>query len=103
METTVTGRHVPVTDELRRLIDRKLAKLSRLLNDSVVSAHVILSDGPRQHAVEVVLHVRDDRVLRGECDGDTWSQALVGAVEKVDQQAHTLKGKWGDRRRRAAP
>ena len=54
MKTTVTGRHVDITTELRELIERKL-----------------------------------ERLMNGI------------AVDKVNQQAHALKGKWETRRRRA--
>ena len=57
MKTTVTGRHVDITTELRELIERKLERLERLMNGI--------------------------------------------AVDKVNQQAHALKGKWETRRRRA--
>ena len=101
MKTTVTGRHVEITSEPRELIERKLEKLERLLNDSAVSAQVILS---REHATctaEVVLHARGDHMLHGEVESQTWARAVGIAVDKVDQQAHTLKGKWETRRRRA--
>ena len=101
MKTTVTGRHVEITPELRALILRKLEKIKRILNDSAVSAQVILS---REHAActaEVVLHARGDHMLHGEGESSTWARAVGIAVDKVDQQAHTLKGKWETRRRRA--
>ena len=101
MKTTVTGRHVEVTDELRELIDRKLDKLERLLNDSAVSAQVILSREHASYAAEIVLHARGDHILRGEGESTTWPRAIGVATDKVDQQAHTLKGKWESRRRRA--
>lgn len=103
MKTTVTGRHVDVTPDLHRVIRTKLDKVERVLNDSGVSAQVILSDGRHECVTEVVVHARGDHQLRGEGRGRTWSQAIAGAVDKVDQQAHTLKGKWETRRRRATP
>ena len=38
MRLELTGRHVDITPGLRRLVEGKLAKLERLLNDSAVSA-----------------------------------------------------------------
>ena len=99
MKTSVTGRHVEVTPDIRRIIDQKLSKLERLLNDNAVSAQVVLSQSHHQHIAEVVLHVRGDHILHGEDEGAQWSQAIGGAVDKVNQQAHTLKGKWGSRHR----
>ncbi len=34
MRLELTGRHVDITPALRRLVDRKLARLERVLNDS---------------------------------------------------------------------
>ena len=101
MRTTVTGRHVEVTPELRTLILRKLEPLERRLSDSAVSVQVVLSRPHRDCTAEVVLHARGDHMMHGEGQGSTWAQAVRLAVDKVDQQAQTLKGKWQGRRRRA--
>ena len=101
MKTTVTGRHVEIPSALHELILHKLKKLERILNDSAVSAQVILSREHTSCTAEVVLHARGDHMLRGEGESSTWAQAVGIAVDKVDQQAHTLKGKWQTRRRRA--
>ncbi|MBW8713466.1 MAG: HPF/RaiA family ribosome-associated protein, partial [Acidobacteria bacterium] len=42
MRLDITGRHVTITAPLRQLIDKRLAKLLRVLNDSVVTVNVIL-------------------------------------------------------------
>ena len=101
MKTTVTGRHVEISTELRELILRKLEKLERVLSDSAVSAQVIFRREHDTCAAEVVLHARGDHMLHGEGESPTWAKAVGIAVDKVDQQAHTLKGKWETRRRRA--
>lgn len=101
MKSIVTGRHVVVTPRLRQIIEQKLAKLDRLLNDKVVSIQVVLAQERRSRSAEVVLHARGDHVLHGLGEGNAWTQAIGGAVDKVAQQAHTLKGKWDKRRRRA--
>ena len=102
MKTSVTGRHVEVTPDIRRIIDQKLQKLERVLNDSLVSVQIVLSQGHQhKYVAEVVLHARGDHILHGEDEATQWSQAIGGAVEKVTQQAHTLKGKWDNRHRPA--
>jgi putative sigma-54 modulation protein len=100
MRVEVTGRHVTITPPLRQLITRRLTKLERLLNDSAVSAQVVLSKEKFRVQAEVIVHVRGDHLLRGQGDGTGWPVAVRDAVAKVEQQAQTLKGKWGDRRRR---
>ena len=93
MKRSVTGRHVEVTPAIRHIIDQKL------VNDNAISVQVVLSRGHHQYCAEVVLHVRGDHMLHGENEGDQWSQAIGGAVDKINQQAHTLKGKWSTRHR----
>jgi putative sigma-54 modulation protein len=86
MRLDITGRHVDITPPLRQLIDKRLAKLGRLLNDSVISAQVILTKEKYRHRSEIILHARGDHMMRG-----------LG-----EQQAQKLKSKWDSRRRRGA-
>jgi len=99
MRLDITGRHVEITAQLRQLIDRRLAKFSRLLNDSAISASVILTKEKYRHLAEIVIHARGDHMMRGIGQGTTWPLALKLAGDKIEQQAHTLKGKWAKRKR----
>lgn len=103
MRLVLTGRHVEISPGLRRLVTRKLARLERLLQGSIVSAQVTLTLEKQRHVAELTLHARGDHVLNGRVAGATWSAALGAAVEKIQRQAATLKGKWDGRKRRAAP
>lgn len=106
MRVDVTGRHVPITAPLRLLIDKRLEKLERVLNDNVISAHVILTREKYRHRTEIVIHAREDHVLRGLGEGNSWPFSIREAAAKIEQQAETLKGKWArrnGRRRKTAP
>lgn len=102
MRLDITGRHVEVTDPLRQLIDRRLAKLARLLNDSAISANVILTKEKYRHLAEIVIHARGDHTLRGIGQGTSWALSLRQAAQKIEQQAQTLKSKWAMRKRQAS-
>ena len=99
MRVELTGRHVEITAPLRQLIDRRLAKLERLLNDSVVSAQVILTREKYRHLSEVVIHARGDHILRGTGQGNNWPLSMRQAAQKIEQQAQKLKGKWTEGKR----
>lgn len=99
MRVDVTGRHVEITPPLRTLIDKRLAKLERLLNDNVVSAQVILTREKYRHRTEMVIHARGDHMMRGLGEGNAWPISLRQAAQKVEQQAQTLKSKWAERKR----
>jgi ribosome hibernation promoting factor len=102
MRLELTGRHVEITAPLRQLIDRRLAKLGRVLNDSAISAQVILTREKYRHLSELVIHARGDHILRGTGEGNNWPLSLRQASGKIEQQAHKLKGKWSERKRRGA-
>ena len=99
MRVDVTGRHVEITSPLRLLLEQRLAKLERLLNDNAISAHVILTKEKYRHRTEIVVHARGDHVMRGLGEGNAWPISMRQAAEKLEQQAQTLKGKWTEGKR----
>ncbi len=101
MRLELTGRHVDITPTLRRLVDTKLAKLERMLNDSVVSAQAVLTREKHRHRTDITLHARGEKFLHGVGDSGTWEASVSAAIEKITQQAHKIKGKWQERKRRA--
>jgi len=100
MRLELTGRHVDITPTLRRLVDTKLAKLERALNDSAVSAHAVLTREKHRHRADITLHARGEKFLHGVGDSGSWEQSLSVAIDKITQQAHKIKGKWQERKRR---
>jgi putative sigma-54 modulation protein len=101
MRLSLTGRHVEVTPSLRQLVTRRLARVERVLNDSVVSAAVVLAIEKRVHNVEITIHARGDHMITGKGAGYGWPQAFSPAVEKVMQQVNKVKEKWVERKRHA--
>jgi putative sigma-54 modulation protein len=101
MRLEITGRHVEVTAPLRQLIDRRLARLGRVLNDAAVSAQVVLTKEKYRHLTEIVIHARGDHTMRGTGEGNAWPVSMRQAAERIEQQAHKLKGKWNGRKRGA--
>jgi putative sigma-54 modulation protein len=102
MRLDITGRHVAITPAIRELIDKRLVRLGRLLNDSAISAQVILTKEKYRHLTEIVVHARGDRMLRGQGEGTGWPASLRQSSEKIEQQAQKVKGKWAERKRKGA-
>ena len=102
MRLEITGRHVDITPDIRELIDKRLVRLGRLLNDSVISAQVILTKEKYRHRTEIVVHARGDRLLRGRGEGTGWPASLRQSSEKIEQQAQKVKGKWAERKRKGS-
>jgi putative sigma-54 modulation protein len=102
MRLELTGRHVDITPTLRRLVEAKLAKLERLLNDSAVSAQVVLTREKHRHRADITLHARGEKFLHGVGTTSSWEESLANAIDKLCQQAQKVKGKWQERKRRDA-
>ena len=103
MRLELTGRHFDITPALRRLVDRKLARLGRILNDSALSAQVVLSTEKNSRRADVMLHARGEKFLHGIGSADAWAGAMTQAIDKIVQQAKKVKGKWQERRRGRKP
>jgi putative sigma-54 modulation protein len=101
MRLELTGRHVDITPGLRRLVDKKLVKLERLLNDRALSAHAIMTREKNVYRVDLTLHARGEKFLHGMARAASWETSLGEVVAKIAEQAQKLKTKWKDRTRHA--
>src|SRR6476660_9756540 len=99
MRFELTGRHVDITPALRRLVEGKLARLERVLNDSAVSAQAVLTREKHRHRTDITLHARGEKFLHGVGDSTSWEASLTAAIGKISQQAQKVKGKWQGRKR----
>jgi putative sigma-54 modulation protein len=100
MRLELTGRHVTITPGLRTIVLQRLSYTLRMLNDSAVSAQVVLTKEKTRLHADVTLHARGEHFLHGEATGRDIPTALGAACDKIDQQARKLKGKWTQRKRR---
>jgi putative sigma-54 modulation protein len=100
MRLELTGRHIDITPTVRRLVETKLAKLERLLNDSAVSAQAVLTRERHRCRTDITVHARGEKFLHGVGDSPTLEASVCAAIEKIAQQAQKVKGKWQERKRR---
>jgi putative sigma-54 modulation protein len=103
MRLELTGRHVEITPELRALVEKRVAKLDRLLAGGVVSVQAVLTLEKYRHQSEFTVHARGDHFLHGIGHTNTWESSVGDAIEKITQQLAKVKGKWQERKRRGAP
>jgi putative sigma-54 modulation protein len=99
MRLELTGRHITITTPIRTLVEQRLAPMLRMLNDSAVSAQVVLTKEKTRVHAEVTLHARGEHFLHGEAGGRDVQTALSAAADKVDRQAQKLKSKWSKGKR----
>jgi putative sigma-54 modulation protein len=97
MRTEIIGRNVQVDDRLRQLVEQKLAKLQKFL-DEPLEVRVTLLLEKHSHVAE--LHVtHHDGVLQATEGADgNFQEAVRRAVAKVEQAARRTHGKRVDKR-----
>ena len=100
MRLELTGRHLVISASLRNLVNRKIAKVTRVLNDTGVSAAVIVTTEKVSNVVEIALHARGEHFLHAVAKAPTWETAMTDAVAKILHQAEKVKNKWQERKRR---
>lgn len=99
MTVEYTGRQVEVVPELKALVERRLAKLGRVL-PGITSSHVVLGlDNHRQYA-EVTVH-SPGLTLTATDEGTDLGLSLAIVMDKLTRQAQHQLGKWRGRKRRA--
>jgi putative sigma-54 modulation protein len=108
MKIEFTARQTEIPDALRRLVERKLAKLAKLL-PSVTRAHVTLTADKHRRVAEVGLHSRQLDLLAAAVTDDP-RLSLAKALDKLARQAdrqrtrrHVRKGAPTPRLARPAP
>jgi putative sigma-54 modulation protein len=102
MRLELTGRHLTISPNMRRAIQRGLTRLERLLNRNALSAQVVVTLEKSRYHVDITLHARGEHFLHGEAVNKDFETALASAAEKLERQAHKLTDKWKDHKRRAA-
>jgi ribosomal subunit interface protein len=100
MNVEYTGLRVPVPESARRLADRKLAKLARVLPRATHARVRLAADGYRQRA-EVTLHSPHLDLTAVET-GASLAATLRAAITKLEQQARRAAARRREAKRRAA-
>ena len=99
MRLELTGRHITITTPIKKLVEQRIAHVLRVLNDSALSAQVVLTKEKTRAHADVTLHARGEHFLHGEATGRDVQAALGAAADKVDRQAQKLKSKWAKGKR----
>jgi putative sigma-54 modulation protein len=101
MKIEFTGRQTEVPDEVRRLAERKLQKVGKLL-PSLTRAHVILSADKHRQVAEVSVHSRHLDLTAVEVTTNP-RLSVAGAVDKLLRQAQRQRARRRERKGSASP
>ena len=98
MTIEITGRKIEITPALRSFTEKKIKKLSKVL-DGITEAHVILTVEKHRHSAEVIVHSRRARLSGSETTQDLYA-SIGNVLDKIERQAKKLKDRysWGKKR-----
>ena len=99
MRLELTARYFTLTPPVRKLAEQRLGRVLRPLNDSAVSAQVVVTREKTRFHAEVTLHARGEHFLHGEATGRDAAAALSASIDKVERQVQKLKSKWTEGKR----
>ena len=101
MRVELTARRLTISPGLRTLIDRKLGKVRRVLNDDGVSAAIVVTREKINNRIELTLHARGKEFFHAVSRADTWETAVTDVVAKaMHHHTEKVKGKRLERKRR---
>jgi putative sigma-54 modulation protein len=98
MSLDITGRHIEVTEPLRKFATDRLERLRGII-DEVLEAHIILTvEKHQRHIAEVNLKTRHDFYHGEEVSTDMYTSIAV-VLDKVEKQILRDKGRNVTRKR----
>ncbi|MGQ9629797.1 MAG: ribosome hibernation-promoting factor, HPF/YfiA family [bacterium] len=91
LQITVTGRHIEVTDALRKYAEDKIGRIAKYF-DGIIEAHIILDAGRGRHMAEVTVLANGTRV---HCEDETRDMyaSIDGALDKLERQIKKYKNR----------
>lgn len=100
MKINIVGRQLNVWDEMKLIIENKLAKLDKYFNDEC-NATVTLSSKHNQKCLEITI-VSSGTIFRSEVEDETFRNALDRAVYLIERQIRKNKTRLAKRLRSGA-
>jgi putative sigma-54 modulation protein len=98
MRVEYTGRHTEIPPPVRKLADRKLQKLSKVLR-GITDVRVVLTADDGRSTAEVTVHSKNLDLVAAE-EGRDPAAALTAVIDKLIRQAQRHTGKIKERKRR---
>ena len=100
MKLDITGRHIEVTEPIRKFTTDRLERL-RGIADDVMEAHFILTvEKHQRHIAEVNIKTRHDFHHCEEVSTDMYT-SIAAVLDKIEKQILRSKGKTLSRKRRS--
>ncbi len=98
MKTTVTVRHMDISDAIRTHATKKVKKMVRIF-DKLVSVDVILDETEGSHTAELILHQNKGPRIVAEARHADMYAALDEVIAKMETRLRKKKGRLMGKRK----
>ena len=85
MKLSVTGRHIEITDSMRRYVEEKANKLTRFY-DRVTTIDIVVDQESLQHRVELVVRADHKHTFVAQVDSSDFYKAVDQVADKMERQ-----------------
>jgi putative sigma-54 modulation protein len=92
------GRNIDLTDDIREYTEKKIAGVTRFLEDPI-DIRIILEEKGHRKTADLHVHHKFG-VLQAEEEGSDFRDAIYEAIQKIEKQARRSRKKFQDKRRR---
>ncbi len=97
MKLEFTGRQTDISEKARKLAERKLAKIAKILTGAT-RAHIVVSAEGHRRIVEITVYSRRLALTALEESNDI-ELSLAAAIEKLERQVEKHRGRLESRRK----
>lgn len=95
---TITGKHIEITDAMKKHAEEKTSKLPRFY-DSINQIEVIIDGTQKPNtSVEIIARAEHSKVFVGTDVGNDAYTSIDQAVHKLESQLRKAKGKERDKK-----
>lgn len=101
MNIEIIGRHTQVDEKLRELVEQKLGKLEKFLEEPVEARVTLATEKHNHYAVDAHVSHRFGTLQAHQTTGGSFQDAVNLVADTLDEQARRAHQKQVDRRRRA--
>ena len=100
---TISGKHIDITEAIRRHAEQKASKLPKYYN-SINQVEVIIDGGQGGNAsVEIIARAEHGKVFVGSETGEDAYRCIDMAVHKLERQLRRRKGRERDDKHKGGP
>jgi putative sigma-54 modulation protein len=96
MEITTTSRRFKLTPDIKEMVEKRIAKLSRY-SDHIQEAHLVLAQEKYRHIAELTLHAGGSDLISREETSEMVS-AIDAVVDRMERQLKKLNARLKDRK-----